>query len=135
MSITLTHAGTTLALSDRLIWSDEYEWSAVAQSTVYSTNGAMLVDVAVMQAGRPITLDGTDTNAWLSRSTCDALHAWAAVPAAVFTLVLRGVSRQVIFAHDDSGRGGFDAQPVWRLLDSELSGDVMYRPTFKFLEI
>ena len=73
MSITLTHAGTTLDLSDRLAWTDEFGWSPVEQSTEYSTTGALLVDVATKLAGRPITLEGKETATWLPRATCVAL--------------------------------------------------------------
>ena len=59
MAITLTYSGTTLALSDRLAWTDEFGWSPVEQSTEYSTTGALLVHVATKLAGRPITLNAT----------------------------------------------------------------------------
>ena len=61
MSITLSLAGTTLALSDRLAWTDEFAWSPVQQALEYSTTGVPLIDVAVKQAGRPITLEGKET--------------------------------------------------------------------------
>jgi hypothetical protein len=67
MSILLTYNGTTATLSDRLQWTDEYDWSPVEQSAEYSTEGMLLVDVAVKLAGRPITLDGVETAAWITR--------------------------------------------------------------------
>ena len=82
MSITLSLAGTTLALSDRLAWTDEFSWSPVQQAMEYSTTGVPLIDLAVKQAGRPITLAGKETATWLPRATCVALEAWAALPAA-----------------------------------------------------
>ena len=132
MSITLTYNGTTAHLSDRLHWADEFDWSPVEQATAYSTTGALLVDVAVKQAGQPITLEGTDTNAWISRALCSTLKAWAALPGAQFDLVLRSETHQVIFDH---GKGGFSAQPIWKLLDGEITPELMYRPTFKFLKV
>ena len=132
MSITLTYNGTTAAISDRLQWTDEYDWSPVEQASAYSTTGALLVDVAVKQAGQPITLEGTDTNAWLSRALCDTLQAWAALPGIELTLTLRGVAHQVIFDH---AKGGFTAQPIWRLLDGEITPELLYRPTFRFLKV
>ena len=119
MSITLTYNGTTATLSDRLQWSDEFDWSPVEQATAYSTTGALLVDVAVKQAGQPITLEGTDTNAWISRALCSTLQAWAALPGAQF----------------DHGKGGFSAQPIWKLLDGEITPELFYRPTFRFLKV
>ena len=132
MSITLTYNGTTATLSDRLQWTDEFEWSPVEQETAYSTTGALLVDVAVKQGGQPITLEGTDTNAWISRALCSTLQAWAALPGIQLGLVLRGETHQVIFDH---GKGGFTAQPIWKLLDGEITPELFYRPTFRFLKV
>ena len=132
MSITLTYNGTTATLSDRLQWVDEFAWSPVEQATAYSTTGALLVDVAVKQAGQPITLEGTDTNAWITRALCSTLKAWAALPGAQFDLVLRGITHPVIFDH---AQGGFSAQAIWRLADGAIDAELMYRPTFKFLKV
>ena len=132
MSITLTYNGTTAHLSDRLQWTNEYDWSPVDQATGYSTRGKLLVDVGLKLAGQPITLEGTDTNAWISRALCSTLQAWAALPGIQLDLVLRGETHQVIFDH---GKGGFSAQPIWKLLDGEITPELMYRPTFKFLKV
>ena len=132
MSITLTYNGTTAHLSDRLQWTNEYDWSPVDQATSYSTRGALLVDVGLKLAGQPITLEGTDTNAWISRALCSTLQAWAALPGIQLDLVLRGETHQVIFDH---AKGGFTAQPIWKLLDGEITPELMYRPTFKFLKV
>ena len=132
MSITLTYNGTTATLSDRLHWADEFDWSPVEQATAYSTTGALLVDVAVKQAGQPITLEGTDTNAWITRALCSTLQAWAALPGIELDLVLRGTAHRVIFDH---AKGGFAAQPIWRLLDGEITPELFYRPTFRFLKV
>ena len=132
MSITLTYNGTTATLSDRLQWTDEFDWSPVEQATAYSTTGALLVDVAVKQAGQPITLEGTDTNAWITRALCSTLQAWAALPGIELALVLRGTTHAVIFDH---AQGGFAAQPIWRLADGEITPELFYRPTFRFLKV
>ena len=132
MSITLTYNGTTATLSDRLQWSDEFDWSPVEQATAYSTTGALLVDVAVKQAGQPITLEGTDTNAWISRALCSTLQAWAALPGTELALVLRGTTHRVMFDH---AKGGFSAQPIWKLVDGEITDELIYVPTFKFLKV
>ena len=132
MSITLTYTGTTAHLSDRLHWADEVDWSPVEQATAYSTTGRLLVDVSLKQAGQPITLEGTDTNAWISRALCSTLQAWAALPGIQLGLVLRGQAHQVIFDH---AKGGFSAQPVWKLLDGEITPELFYRPTFRFLKV
>ena len=132
MSITLTYNGTTAHLSDRLQWVGEFAWSPVEQATAYSTTGALLVDVAVKQSGQPITLEGTDTNAWITRALCSTLQAWAALPGIELALVLRGTTHAVIFDH---AQGGFAAQPIWRLADGEITPELFYRPTFKLLKV
>lgn len=132
MSITLTYNGTTATLSDRLHWADEFDWSPVEQTTGYSTTGAFLVDVSLKQAGQPITLEGTDTNAWISRALCSSLQAWAKLPGIQLDLVLRGETHRVIFDH---ANGGFSAQPIWKLLDGEITPELFYRPTFRFLKV
>ena len=132
MSITLTYNGTTATLSDRLQWVDEFAWSPVEQATAYTTTGALLVDVAVKQSGQPITLEGTDTNAWITRALCSTLQAWAALPGIELALVLRGTTHAVIFDH---AQGGFAAQPIWRLADGEITPELFYRPTFRFLKV
>lgn len=132
MSITLTYNGTTATLSDRLQWVGEFAWSPVEQATAYSTTGALLVDVAVKQSGQPITLEGTDTNAWITRALCSTLQAWAALPGIELALVLRGTTHAVIFDH---AQGGFAAQPIWRLADGEITPELFYRPTFRFLKV
>lgn len=132
MSITLTYSGTTAHLSDRLHWADEFDWSPVDQVTGYSTRGALLVDVGVKEAGQPITLEGTDTKAWISRALCSTLQAWAALPAIQLELVIRGQTHAVIFDHE---RRGFSAQPIWKLVDGEVTAELLYLPTFRFLKV
>lgn len=132
MSITLAYNGTTATLSDRLQWTDEYEWSPVDQATAYSTSGALLIDVAEKFAGQPITLQGSETAAWVSRALCETLQAWASLPGIALTLTLRGVAHQVIFDH---AQKGFSAQPVWKLLDGEITPELIYLPTFRFLKV
>ncbi len=132
MSITLTYLAATVDLGDRLQWVDEYDWSPVEQRTEYSTTGALLVDVGLKLAGRTITLQGTDTAAWMSRALCDTIDGWAALPGIALTLTLRGVARSVMFDH---AQKGFEAQPIWRLADGEITPELLYLPTFRFLEL
>lgn len=131
-AITLTHADVTLTLSERLHWSDEFDWHPVEQASAYSTTGALLIDVATREAGRPITLQGVPSEAWMPRSDMQQLAAWAAMAGAQFTLVLRGQARRVVFDH---AQGALQAEPIWLLLDGEISPELLYRPTLRFLEI
>lgn len=133
MAITLTYNGTTAQLGERLIWTDEFGYSPVEQVAEPSTTGALMVHVGVRVGGRPITLDGVESQAWITRSLASSLQAWAALPAITLTLVLRGVTRTVIFDH---ARGGFEARPLWRLEDGEQGApNDVYLPTLRFLEV
>ncbi len=71
MTITLG----ALTLPQGLRWADEFAWSPLAQATSYSLTGALIVEQAVKQAGRPITLVGGKDFAWLTRSEVAALKA------------------------------------------------------------
>lgn len=130
MAITLTYNGTTAQLGDRLLWTDEFGPSLVEQVTGPSTNGKLMVHVGVRSGGLPITLEGTETNAWITRALCSSLQAWANVPDIVLTLVLRGVARQVIW---DRERGGFEATSVWRIADGHETPEQVFLPTLRFL--
>lgn len=127
------HADTTLTLSDRLQWTDEFSRSPVVNAVRWGTWGDAQIHVGEKQAGLPITLDGRDTQAWISRDACATLRAWAAQPGAIFKLTLRGSVYYVVFDH--SNPPAFDADPIWQLLDSEQHAQLMYRPQFKFLEV
>ena len=133
--ITLTHIalGLTQSLSDRLLWTDEFTYSPVVQETRFGTDGSMHVHVGARRAGRPITLNGVESQAWITRVDVARLDLWASLPGARFSLQLRGVQRTVLFDH---GRApAFSADPIWQLADGEQSSEEMFRPTFNFLEI
>ena len=67
----------TLTLPPYLHWEDEFTWSPVAQSEEYSTSGALLLDISIKQAGRPMTLVGDDHRGFISRSDLLALQTLA----------------------------------------------------------
>ena len=129
--ITLTYQTTTLELSDRLDWSNELSWTPVEQQAEYATDGTLLIDVAIKKAGREIELRGVETQTWLTRSVMLQCKAWRALPAARFTLVVRGEPHIVLF---DQSKGGFSADPIFKLLDGEIVAETLYRPTFWFIE-
>ncbi len=134
MAITLTHAasGITLTLPDALNWADEYTWSPVQQSKQYTTTGALLIEEATKQSGRPITLEGSEDTTWCTRALVDQLHAWAQTAGIVLTLVLRGVAHQVTFDHERTALQGL---PVIFYEDGSIASDDWYVPTLRFLEL
>lgn len=129
--ITLADNTTTLTLHPDLFWSDETTWNPVEQTVDRTITGSIVVMSSLRVAGRPITLEPEDdSTAWMTRLTVDALRNWAAVPGKEMTLTLRGVSRAVIFRHQD---GGFEARPVIHYNDTVPTD--FYLCTIRLMEI
>ncbi len=132
MAILLTNATTTLTLPDDLSWTDEFSWQPVVQTKTYTTTGALLIEEATRQAGRPITLESATDRAWCTRELVTTLRTWASTPNASMTLVLRGITRTVTFDHE---KGALQGLPVQFFADGSIAADDYYMPTLRLLEI
>ena len=90
------HTLATLSLPRSLVWVDEFQWTAPLRAQEYSITGALIVDVATRQAGRPITLQGFDDggNRYVAPMTLAQLNALRALEevagGADMTLALLG---------------------------------------------
>lgn len=108
MAITLG----ALALPSGLVWSDEFAWTPVQQSSEYALTGALLVEVSVKQAGRPITLtgqaSGRDYTVWITRADLLTLKAALEVPGATFTLTLHDARTFTVVAAENP----LEAEPL-----------------------
>jgi len=103
MANTLTVGSTVLTLPDDLLWTDEFTWSAVEQSVERSLTGALIVNAGVRTGGQPLTLKSPDDQSgWFRGVQIAQLQAWAAAPLQEMTLLFRGVSRPVMFRHQDT---------------------------------
>lgn len=92
-----------ISLPDDLQWGDEFSWSPVSQNLSYGVSGALFIQEGTMQAGRPITLEGKEDMAWITRETVLALRAKVATAGLVMTLVLPDTrSFQVMFRHAEA---------------------------------
>lgn len=129
--ITLTYQGTPLTLPDDLDWTDEHSWSPVVQEANHTLSGTLVVETAEKLAGRTITLESADDRAWLPYTSVQTLRAWAAIPGAEMTLVLRGQSRQVVFRHQDAP--AVEAWPI--LFKASYQTDDWWRVNLKFMEV
>lgn len=128
-------AGVALPLPDDLLWADEHAWSPAVASVSYLLTGALLVQSATRQAGRPITLVGPSDMAWVTRATVATLHTWAAAPLAAasgrFELTLRDARVfTVAFRHADTA---IDAEPV--LGFPAQSDSDFYRITLRLMQL
>jgi hypothetical protein len=134
MAITLTHtpSATTVTLPDALSWADEYSWSPVLQTKTYTTTGALLIEEATRQTGRPISLEGTQDRTWCTRALVDTLRGWAATANITLQLTLRGVLRTVTFDHE---RGALQGLPVLFYADSAIESADLYVPTIRLIEV
>jgi hypothetical protein len=127
---TLAYDAVTITFSDDILWTDEYAWMAVTQRREYTVAGAMLVDSAVKQAGRTITLEGDDMCGWVTRATLDQLAVAAAIPGQQFTLTLRGVAHTVVFDHSNQA---LEAEPVFDVSDPTSTD--YYVVTLRFVKV
>lgn len=99
MAISLTYGSTTVDLPEDLLWIDRHTWSPVVQNYATSLTGAALIDSGVKTAGRPITLSGDESHAWLTYSVVEQLKAWAALGECQMSLNIQGAAYPVIFRH------------------------------------
>lgn len=130
--ITLSDGTTTITLPEDLLWSDEYDWSAVDQSQERGLTGSLILQAMAMTLGRPITLaPEDDRSAAMTRAVLDQVYTWAAIPLKELTLTLRGIARDVVFRHDD--KPAVAARP-WIHYSSMDSTDY-YLVTLKFLTV
>ena len=124
-----------LLLPDDLLWADEHGWTPAVASTSYLITGALLIQSATRQAGRPITLVGAVDMAWVTRATVEQLRLWAAMPVGSatgrFALTFAdGRAFTVAFRHSDTP---VECEPV---LGIPARADTdFYRLTLRFLEL
>ncbi len=131
MPITLTDGTTVLELDPDLYWEDEFAWAAVEQSMTRGLTGKPIIQVALRQYGRPITLRPfDDRSAWMTRGAMAQLRTWADIPGQVLTLTLRGTAYTVMFRHHDQAHA---AEPVVFFSDPA-SGDWLL-VTLRFMTV
>ena len=99
-----------VTLPDDLAWPDRDSWQPVSVATEYSLTGALIVETASKQAGRPITLQGADNRAWVTRATVASLKALQAVAGQTYALTVRDESYTVVIQE-------ITAEPLWDLAD------------------
>ncbi|QOK92447.1 hypothetical protein HF908_13755 [Ralstonia pseudosolanacearum] len=120
-----------LVLPDDLLWADEHAWTPAVAAVSYLLTGALLVESAARQKGRPLTLVGAADMAWVTRATVNTLYAWAANPGSHFELTLAdGRAYTVAFRHHETA---IEAEPVMGF-PARHDTD-FYRLTLRLMEI
>ena len=135
MQLKKLDTGAVQPLPDDLLWSDEHAWTPAVASTSYLITGALLIQSATRQAGRPITLVGAPDMAWVTRATVEQLRTWAAIPVGNTTgrfelTFADGRLFTVAFRHAETA---IEAEPV---LGIPARADTdFYRLTLRLMEI
>jgi hypothetical protein len=110
-----------------MIWQDEYDWLPVTQTIERTVTGGLIIEESPLFYGRPITL----TDAWVSRTTLDALVQLAEQPGKKHTLMLRGQAQTVIFNREnDDAIAATPLRPEW-----DPDGNSIYELTIKLLTV
>jgi hypothetical protein len=129
----------TLPLPNDLLWTDEHTWTAAIAKTDYLLTGSLLMESALRQKGRPITLKAQTDMAWVSRGLVDQLYEWAN------TLTVNGPLRMRLTFDENTTRmrsfvvvfrladGAIEAEPVLGL--PHRSSADWYRVTIRLTEV
>lgn len=135
MTLTNLATGQVITLPDTLLWEDEYTWSPVITTTNYLLTGAIVIQSATKQTGRPITLVGAPDMGWITRSVLEDIRLNAAIAitdsTGRFKLTFKdGRSFNVVFRLDEVP---VEAEPVLGIPPQ--SNTDYYRVTLRFREI
>lgn len=119
-----------LTLPDDLSWADEYAWLPIVQTSEFSLTGALIVEEATRQAGRPMTLQTPEGGAWTTRATVNLLRATLTANTSM-TLTLHDARNfNVRWRHSETP---LESSPVLEgLADPEDSS--IYNLTLRFIE-
>ena len=101
----------SVALDRDMVFKDEYEYTLVNASVEETLGGGVYVqEFQKMEAGRPITLESTDTMGLQLKSTVDALKSLASSVGATYTLTI--ISNNQTFTKTVRFRNEIDGGPA-----------------------
>jgi hypothetical protein len=120
-----------ITLPEDLEWIDEHAWSSVGQAKSATLTGALIVEEATMQAGRPITLRGGQNASWMTKNDVEALQAKADTAGLEMTLNYHGQTMTVMFNRE--GGQPVEARLVQRVGDPQATD--YYYVTIRLMEI
>ncbi|MCP1659346.1 hypothetical protein [Neisseria perflava] len=108
--LTRKDTGAAVKLPQDMRWTDEYDWSKVAQAAPQRTlSGGLIIQQGVKKNGRPITLSGDWV--WINRADLQTLRDWSDTAELEMTLThYDGRTFNVIFRTHDGALGS--AEPV-----------------------
>ncbi len=116
---------------EQLEWTDEWDWTPIAQEQERSLSGALLVQQGSKLYGRPITLK-SNGGAWFPLSLVRSLEVLRDIPGKVMPLALPdGRTFTVIFDH--SNGAPLKATPLFRQVNP--GGDHLYELELSLLTV
>lgn len=119
---------STVPLPDNLYWSDEYQWSQVAQAQARTLDGALVVEEVALQGGRPVTLQGL----WLTRTEVEQLRVLEGQVSQPMNLTLPDGRQLSVLWRREGGRPCLEAQPLHPRAAPD--GETLYRVTLRMME-
>lgn len=121
----------SVPLPDNIYWSDEFDWNPVGQVRTYTLTGALVVEETLMQAGRPITLEG----AWITRQSVQDLVTLQGAAATAMTLTLDdGRTFNVLFRREGD-TPPVEASPLFPGSPSAYTPATLYTLTLRLMEL
>lgn len=122
----------TIELDAGLMWSDEFAWSSVEMATSRSLSGALIIETAVKQGGRPLTLSNSDDCNWCDRQTLLTLQGWCNTPACALLITLQNGGTHTV-TPDCTNGNALTAKPITELPSFDDADE--FNISLKLLEI
>jgi hypothetical protein len=92
-----------IVLPTDLVWVDEFNWNPIQQKITKTLTGALVVESAILQTGRLITLQGHDNSGWITRATLLLIQSKLTEINLEMTLTLNDERAfNVIFRHHET---------------------------------
>lgn len=127
MAITLG----TITLPDDLEWTDEFDWCPVEDSIDTALSGSIVIQTGTRPKGRPITLAGSDEQAWITRAVLEDVKTLADSNPSSVALDYHGRVFNVRFRYSEKP---YSARPVM-FRSGEPANDDQYTITIRLMEV
>jgi hypothetical protein len=85
-----------------MLWTDQYDWTPTEQTETRTLTGALVIETAQKQAGRPITLTGTAESGWATKAQVDAVFAMLSTTTPLVLVLPDGTTFNVTFRNKDN---------------------------------
>jgi hypothetical protein len=133
MKLTRKATGETVTLDDGFFWSDE-DWSPIKQTNEHATNGVLITQVGIKQAGRPITLKpANQKKGWIKLRELRQLREWQALIEEEFLLEFEIPDARVFNVIFNNEGSALESSPIKNSPATSL--DDYFNVTMRFMEL